>query len=76
MDGVTHLVSRQFGGSRVGIVNFDRGSCPYNLSLHWRHSVGGKLQTDESLRDIDAIRLKIARDGADSHRLANYFSKE
>ena len=48
-EGNAWVIGAKFGGSRVGVVNFDRGQCPYNLTSHWRHSVGGKLQVDESL---------------------------
>ncbi|TRY80119.1 hypothetical protein TCAL_14827 [Tigriopus californicus] len=48
-EGNAWVIGAQFGGSRVGIVNFDRNSCPYNLTSFWRHSVSGQLQVDESL---------------------------
>lgn len=48
-EGNAWVIGAQFGGSRVGIVNFDRNSCPYNLTSFWRHSVAGQLQVDESL---------------------------
>ena len=38
-----------FGGARVGIVNFDKNTCPYRLHSSWRHSVRGKLEKDTGI---------------------------
>ena len=38
-----------FGGARVGIVNFDKNTCPYRLQSSWRHSVRGKLEKDTGI---------------------------
>ena len=48
-DGNAWVVGAKFGGSRVGIVNFDKSYCPYSLRKLWKHSVSGELRIDESL---------------------------
>ena len=44
------MVGATFGGPRVGIVNFERKVCPYQVtSGTWRHSVNGKLERDSGI---------------------------
>ena len=43
------VIGATFGGSRVGVVNFDKQSCPYLIRSTWRHSVGGKLEKDPGI---------------------------
>ena len=48
-DGEAWVIGATFGGSRVGIVNFDKQSCPYVIRSTWRHSVSGKLEKDPGI---------------------------
>ena len=48
-EGDAWVIGATFGGSRVGIVNFDKNSCPYVIRSTWRHSVGGKLEKDPGI---------------------------
>ena len=49
-DGEAWVVGATFGGPRVGIVNFERKPCPYQVSPQsWRHSVNGKLERDQGI---------------------------
>ena len=49
MGYITLVIGATFGGSRVGVVNFDKQSCPYLIRSTWRHSVGGKLEKDPGI---------------------------
>ena len=48
------MIGAMFGGARVGIVNFDKTTCPYRLKSHWRHSVRGKLEKDPGITMVCA----------------------
>ena len=48
-DGDAWVIGATFGGSRVGVVNFDKTICPYVIQSIWRHSVGGKLEKDPGI---------------------------
>ena len=48
-EGEAWVIGAMFGGARVGIVNFDKSSCPYQLKSFWRHSVRGKLEKDPGI---------------------------
>ena len=48
-DGDAWVIGATFGGSRVGVVNFDKTTCPYVIQSVWRHSVGGKLEKDPGI---------------------------
>jgi hypothetical protein len=49
-DGEAWVVGATFGGPRVGIVNFERKRCPYQVTAGtWRHSVNGKLERDSGI---------------------------
>ena len=37
-EGEAWVIGAMFGGARVGIVNFDKHPCPYELKSLWRHS--------------------------------------
>ena len=37
-EGEAWVIGAMFGGARVGIVNFDKHPCPYQLKSLWRHS--------------------------------------
>ena len=60
-EGEAWVIGAMFGGARVGIVNFDKHPCPYELKSLWRHS--GKqfneLRTEliEHCRIIDNLGL-------------------
>jgi hypothetical protein len=48
-EGDAWVIGATFGGSRVGVVNFDKRTCPYVITDVWRHSVGGKLEKDPGI---------------------------
>ena len=48
-EGEAWVIGATFGGSRVGVVNFDKQTCPYLIRSTWRHSVGGKLEKDSGI---------------------------
>ena len=54
-----------FGGPRVGIVNFERKVCPYQVTPGtWRHSVNGKLERDSGIL-LKCVDPAAAFDGGD-----------
>ena len=65
-DGEAWVVGATFGGPRVGIVNFERKVCPYQVTAGtWRHSVNGKLERDSGivLKCLDPAAAAEAADG-------------
>ena len=53
-EGEAWVIGAMFGGARVGIVNFDKSTCPYRLKSQWRHSVRGKLEKDPGITMVCA----------------------
>ncbi len=68
-DGEAWVVGATFGGPRVGIVNFERKVCPYQVTPGtWRHSVNGKLERDSGIVLKCVDRVAEAGDGEEPVR--------
>ena len=52
-EGEAWVIGAMFGGARVGIVNFDKHPCPYELKSLWRHS--GKQFNELRMNFIDHV---------------------
>ena len=68
-DGEAWVVGATFGGPRVGIVNFERKPCPYQVTPQsWRHSVNGKLERDPGivLKCVDPMATESQEVDAES----------
>ena len=52
-EGEAWVIGAMFGGARVGIVNFDKHPCPYELKSLWRHS--GKQFNELRMDCIDHV---------------------
>ena len=54
-EGDAWVIGATFGGSRVGVVNFDKQSCPYVIRSIWRHSVSFYPKNEHFLSLKDSI---------------------
>ena len=72
-EGEAWVIGAMFGGARVGIVNFDKHPCPYQLKSLWRHS--GNYTVSSFALDPDCF-LRLERISTIGHLISLFIQNE